>query len=125
MNYAILILKSSFYKEKLCASIQLHCEQDSDLRQSEPENWRQSAVGLFGAASERQGGPTPTRRDRRHTVNAPYLAELPTHRRLYRLFQDRKATLLNLVEQAMGKQAVAAGEPVGEEDAKTDDEDCD
>jgi hypothetical protein len=38
-------------------------------------------------------------------------------------FQNRKATLLSLVEQAMGKQAVAVGEPIGEDDSETDDED--
>jgi hypothetical protein len=38
-------------------------------------------------------------------------------------FQNRKATLLSLVEQAMGKQAVAAGEPVGEDDSEAGDED--
>lgn len=37
-------------------------------------------------------------------------------------FQDRKATLLNLVEQAMGKQAIVTSETVGEDDIEEEDE---
>jgi hypothetical protein len=37
-------------------------------------------------------------------------------------FQDRKATLLKLIEQAMGKQVISTSEPINEDDMEIEDE---
>ena len=37
-------------------------------------------------------------------------------------FQDRKAALLNLVEMAMGKQAIMTSEPVAEDGTDSEDD---
>jgi hypothetical protein len=74
------------------------------------------AVSLSGAGSDREGSPIPTCRNGYVILQTHCICRAFLHTDDFkRLLQDRKATLPNLVEQEMSKQAIL---PVGEDDSE-------